>query len=127
MKNEKNKGAKGQKLRIMSLGGLAEVGKNMTVFEYGNDIVRSIIISKCTSLRDMILMSKMKRIIFRDDSGNMHGTSSFYVIKPCLYVVRSARYDCFAVFPAADTAKNSLRAGCHIRKCKASLMQINSQ
>ena len=39
MKNEKNKGAKGQKLRIMSLGGLAEVGKNMTVFEYGNDIV----------------------------------------------------------------------------------------
>jgi len=39
MKTEKNKGAKGQKLRVMSLGGLAEVGKNMTVFEYGNDIV----------------------------------------------------------------------------------------
>ena len=39
MKNEKNKGAKGQKLRVMCLGGLAEVGKNMTVFEYGNDIV----------------------------------------------------------------------------------------
>ncbi|MBR5139969.1 MAG: ribonuclease J [Clostridia bacterium] len=39
MKNEKNRGAKGQKLRVMCLGGLAEVGKNMTVFEYGNDIV----------------------------------------------------------------------------------------
>ncbi len=39
MKNEKVKGAKGYRLRVMSLGGLAEIGKNMTVFEYGNDIV----------------------------------------------------------------------------------------
>ena len=38
MKTEKNK-ARGTKLRVMSLGGLAEIGKNMTVFEYGNDIV----------------------------------------------------------------------------------------
>ncbi len=27
------------KLRVMSLGGLSEIGKNMTVFEYGDDIV----------------------------------------------------------------------------------------
>ena len=39
MKKEKNGGAKGQKLRIISLGGLGEIGKNMTVIEYGNDIV----------------------------------------------------------------------------------------
>ena len=30
---------KNGKLRIMSLGGLGEIGKNITVFEYGNDIV----------------------------------------------------------------------------------------
>ena len=30
---------KGGKLRIFPLGGLAEIGKNMTVFEYGDDIV----------------------------------------------------------------------------------------
>ena len=30
---------RGEKLRVMSLGGLGEIGKNMTVFEYGNDIV----------------------------------------------------------------------------------------
>ena len=38
MKKE-NKTKAGGKLRIMSLGGLAEIGKNMTVFEYGDDIV----------------------------------------------------------------------------------------
>jgi len=31
--------AKKQKLRVMSLGGLEEIGKNMTVFEYNEDIV----------------------------------------------------------------------------------------
>lgn len=30
--------AKNQKLKIIPLGGLNEIGKNMTVFEYGNDI-----------------------------------------------------------------------------------------
>ncbi len=30
---------KGSKLRVMSLGGLSEIGKNMTVFEYADDIV----------------------------------------------------------------------------------------
>ena len=29
----------GAKLRVMSLGGLQEIGKNMTVLEYGNDII----------------------------------------------------------------------------------------
>ena len=38
MKKEKNKGVRG-KLRIISLGGLQEIGKNMTVFEYGDDII----------------------------------------------------------------------------------------
>ena len=38
MKKEKTKGAQG-KLRIISLGGLQEIGKNMTVFEYGDDMV----------------------------------------------------------------------------------------
>ena len=27
------------KLKIIPLGGLGEIGKNMTVFEYGNDII----------------------------------------------------------------------------------------
>ena len=39
MKNTKNTKERGPKLRIISLGGLAEIGKNMTVFEYGDDIV----------------------------------------------------------------------------------------
>ena len=39
MKNEKTKGRKDMKLRIISLGGLQEIGKNMTVIEYGEDIV----------------------------------------------------------------------------------------
>ena len=39
MKNNKAPKEKGGKLKIISLGGLAEIGKNMTVFEYGDDIV----------------------------------------------------------------------------------------
>ncbi len=39
MKNNKSSKERGSKLRIISLGGLAEIGKNMTVFEYGDDIV----------------------------------------------------------------------------------------
>ena len=39
MKNNKVIKERGSKLRIISLGGLAEIGKNMTVFEYGDDIV----------------------------------------------------------------------------------------
>ena len=37
MKKERNR--KGTKLKVMCLGGLQEIGKNMTVLEYGNDIV----------------------------------------------------------------------------------------
>ncbi|MBQ8322106.1 MAG: ribonuclease J [Clostridia bacterium] len=37
--NEKNKSLLGHKLRVMSLGGLQEIGKNMTVLEYGDDII----------------------------------------------------------------------------------------
>ena len=37
-KNMRKTNEKG-KLRIASLGGLQEIGKNMTVFEYGDDIV----------------------------------------------------------------------------------------
>ena len=39
MKNKKTAKERGSKLRIISLGGLAEIGKNMTVFEYGDDMV----------------------------------------------------------------------------------------
>ena len=39
MTNKKNSTRGGAKLRVMSLGGLQEIGKNMTVLEYGNDIV----------------------------------------------------------------------------------------
>jgi len=41
MKNYKTvkHSTKDQKLRIASLGGLQEIGKNMTIFEYGDDIV----------------------------------------------------------------------------------------
>lgn len=34
-----NRNANNPKLRIIPLGGLEEIGKNMTVFEYGNDIL----------------------------------------------------------------------------------------
>ena len=39
MKNTRTKGERGGNLRVMCLGGLQEIGKNMTVIEYGNDIV----------------------------------------------------------------------------------------
>ena len=44
MKNKNQREGKvtkdrGEKLKIFPLGGLAEIGKNMTVFEYGDDIV----------------------------------------------------------------------------------------
>ena len=39
MKKENNKRVPGGKLRVMSLGGLQEIGKNMTVIEYGDDII----------------------------------------------------------------------------------------
>jgi ribonuclease J len=39
MKKSKTKGERGGKLRIIPLGGLQEIGKNMTAFEYGDDII----------------------------------------------------------------------------------------
>ena len=39
MTNKKNNARTGARLRVMSLGGLQEIGKNMTVLEYGNDII----------------------------------------------------------------------------------------
>ena len=39
MKNNKTKGERGGKLRVIPLGGLQEIGKNMTAFEYGEDII----------------------------------------------------------------------------------------
>ena len=39
MVREKTRTEKNCKLRVMSLGGLGEIGKNITVFEYGDDIV----------------------------------------------------------------------------------------
>ena len=38
-RKQKRKVEKGNKLKVMCLGGLAEIGKNMTVLEYGDDIV----------------------------------------------------------------------------------------
>ncbi len=39
MKKEKSKSRTREKLKVFSLGGLSEIGKNMTVLEYGNDII----------------------------------------------------------------------------------------
>ena len=39
MKNTKTNGARDTKLRIIPLGGLQEIGKNMTAIEYGDDII----------------------------------------------------------------------------------------
>ena len=38
-KQNKNTSAATSKLKIISLGGLEEIGKNMTVLEYENDII----------------------------------------------------------------------------------------
>ena len=37
-KKQQNRRSKGPQLRIIPLGGLGEIGKNMTVFEYGSDM-----------------------------------------------------------------------------------------
>ena len=38
-KKQKRKVERGGKLKVMCLGGLEEIGKNMTVLEYGDDII----------------------------------------------------------------------------------------
>ena len=37
--SQKNKKSRGPKLRIIPLGGLGEIGKNLTVYEYEDDII----------------------------------------------------------------------------------------
>ena len=39
MEKNKKKRNEGTKLKVMSLGGIGEIGKNMTVLEYGDDII----------------------------------------------------------------------------------------
>jgi ribonuclease J len=39
MKNNKQRAERDGKLKVISLGGLQEIGKNMTLFEYGDDII----------------------------------------------------------------------------------------
>ena len=39
MKKETKQASQKSKLKVISLGGLQEIGKNMTVLEYGNDII----------------------------------------------------------------------------------------
>ena len=39
MKKTNQKKERGAKLKVFSLGGLQEIGKNMTVLEYGDDII----------------------------------------------------------------------------------------
>ena len=39
MKKENNRALQRSKLKVISLGGLQEIGKNMTVLEYGSDII----------------------------------------------------------------------------------------
>ena len=39
MKKEKENASQKSKLKVISLGGLQEIGKNMTVLEYGNDMI----------------------------------------------------------------------------------------
>ena len=36
-----------EKLKIISLGGLNEIGKNLTVYEYGGDMICLLYTSRC--------------------------------------------------------------------------------